>query len=135
MNFKNLDKSKEETTCVHFNGFENITCRMNVPYNRVKRFSMSWRPRAVYPCIGCLNRGTYCQHYKAPQPEDIVKARERTEQIIATKDAIAISAGRQTGIRGTIECLVCNNVLWYSIDMRGHMQGACNTPDCVRFEK
>lgn len=74
-----------------------------------------------------------------PSPEEVAEENARHANFVlavnsCTADAKKHGLGRGNGGKGEIECPICKGRLRYSVaGLNGHIWGACENKDCVRW--
>ncbi len=142
---------KEETTCKHYNGTINKTCRAGVCYDevipdrdepgsalRMPCHTQPWDKRPV-SLENHARRGT-CPKLELPNAEEIKEKRLNIERAVSNfqKSLKVISAVKQEhegkDWQGTMECPVCQGVLHMGhAAYNGHTRGKCATQDCLNW--
>ena len=132
------------TTCVHFTGIQNETCKAGINYRTlVGGPDLGWARKI--PCCGAFHDEpkAKCESQKLPneaeatlelQEENILIDRHKRTIHAAHAHAKEQGYGIGKGGVGALPCPICGGLLRYSVaSVNGHMHAACTTDGCVRW--
>lgn len=118
--------------CQHFNGVQNNACNAGVTYESLP----SHKSMREFVCFGEV---AGCDKYVAAGMDAVLKREEESkveaQNYVKARKAITDRHGKERGVRGTINCPVCNTgALHYSIaGYNGHIHANCSTENCMSW--
>lgn len=121
--------------CKHFDGIQHERCRQGVPYDQAR--DTTTQPYG----FACLSRGAAaCSLRELPTraeaEAEIAESDARFMDTVTARTAAVADLEARGAVAGsgTVACPRCGGTLHYSrAAVNGHVWGACETPDCLRW--
>jgi hypothetical protein len=121
--------SNRQNWCKHYNGYANHEeCKDGHLYE-------DFDDICSYDDRPCLNRESVvaCPSKTYMSDQEAEEYEQRIAALIGHLGQAHQAIAKVQGVAGTIKCPKCENILHWSRASNGHVWGACETAECLRW--